>query len=55
MTSLQYTLSAGYAFAAPVVTLGAAIEGAGTVTEPKVAHPTAIMNRHGLIAGATGT
>ncbi len=55
MPSLQDTLSAGYAFAAPVVTLGAAIEGAGTVKEPKVALPTAMMNRHGLIAGATGT
>ncbi len=55
MTSLQDTLSAGYAFAAPVITLGAAIDGAGTVREPKVALPTAMMNRHGLIAGATGT
>ncbi|HSE50779.1 MAG TPA: helicase HerA-like domain-containing protein, partial [Gemmatimonadales bacterium] len=55
MSSLQETLSAGYAFAAPVVTLGAALDGAGTVTDPKVAFPTAMMNRHGLIAGATGT
>ena len=55
MSSLQETLSAGYAFAAPVVTLGAALDGAGTVTDPKVALPTAMMNRHGLIAGATGT
>jgi hypothetical protein len=55
MPSLQETLSAGYAFAAPVVTLGAALDGAGTVTDPKVAFPTAMMNRHGLIAGATGT
>jgi len=55
MPSLQETLSAGYAFAAPVITLGAAIDGAGTVREPKVALPTAMMNRHGLIAGATGT
>ena len=55
MPSLQETLSAGYAFSAPVVTLGAALDARGTVTEPKVAFPTAMMNRHGLIAGATGT
>jgi DNA helicase HerA-like ATPase len=55
MSSLQETLSGGYAFAAPVVTLGAALDGTGTVTDPKVALPTAMMNRHALIAGATGT
>ena len=55
MPSLQETLAGGYAFAAPVITLGAALDGAGTVTEPKVAFPLAMMNRHGLIAGATGT
>jgi DNA helicase HerA-like ATPase len=55
MPTLQETLSAGYAFATPVVTLGAALDGTSTVTEPKVALPTAMMNRHGLIAGATGT
>jgi uncharacterized protein len=55
MPSLQETLSSGYAFAAPVVTLGAALDGTGTLTDPKVAFPTAMMNRHGLIAGATGT
>ena len=55
MSALQETLSSGYAFAAPVVTLGAALDGAGTLTDPKVAFPLAMMNRHGLIAGATGT
>ena len=55
MATVADTLAAGYQFAAPVVTLGAAIDGAGTVTEPKVALPTAMLNRHGLIAGATGT
>jgi DNA helicase HerA-like ATPase len=55
MPTLRETLSAGYAFATPVVTLGAALDGTSTVTEPKVALPTAMMNRHGLIAGATGT
>jgi len=55
MPSLQETLSSGYAFSAPVVTLGAALDGSATVTDPKVALPIAMLNRHGLIAGATGT
>ncbi|MEO6056009.1 MAG: helicase HerA-like domain-containing protein, partial [Gemmatimonadales bacterium] len=49
-------LSAGYGFADPAVTLGAALERDGTVhREPKVKVPLAMMNRHGLVAGATGT
>lgn len=55
MPSVKDTLASGYAFAAPVITLGAAIDAAGLVPEPKVAIPTAMMNRHGLVAGATGT
>jgi DNA helicase HerA-like ATPase len=55
MPTLKDTLASGYAFAAPVVTLGGAIDGATVVKEPKVAIPTAMMNRHGLVAGATGT
>jgi DNA helicase HerA-like ATPase len=55
MTTLAETLEAGYRFGQPVVTLGAALAGAGVVPEPKVAFPLAMMNRHGLIAGATGT
>src|SRR4029078_12968768 len=49
-------LKAGYGFADAAVTLGAALEAGGTVhPEPKVRIPLAMMNRHGLIAGATGT
>ncbi len=55
MASLTETLSQGYSFAAPVITLGGALDGGSIVQEPKVAIPTAMMNRHGLIAGATGT
>jgi DNA helicase HerA-like ATPase len=49
------TLAAGYGFTDPCVTLGAALEGATTHQEPKVRIPLATLNRHGLIAGATGT
>jgi DNA helicase HerA-like ATPase len=55
MTSLRETLDAGYRFTVPTIVLGAAIDGSGTLTDPPVALPTAMFNRHGLIAGATGT
>ena len=49
-------LAAGYGFTDPAVTLGAALERNSTVhQEPKIKIPLAMMNRHGLIAGATGT
>jgi uncharacterized protein len=54
--SFDAMLTAGYGFTDPAVTLGAALEQDGTVhQEPKVRIPLAMMNRHGLIAGATGT
>ncbi len=49
-------LKAGYGFTDPAITLGAALEQGGAVhQDPKVKIPLAMMNRHGLIAGATGT
>src|SRR5687767_7734214 len=55
MTSFNETLAAGYGFPEPAIILGAALEGATVHPEPKVRIPLAMMNRHGLIAGATGT
>ena len=55
MTSFTDTLTAGYGSAEPAVVLGAALEGATVHPEPKVGIPLAMLNRHGLIAGATGT
>ena len=55
-SSFTDMLAAGYGFTEPAVTLGAALERGGAVhPEPKVKLPLAMMNRHGLIAGATGT
>ena len=55
-TSFPDMLTTGYGFGDPAVTLGAALESGGAVhQEPKVRIPLAMMNRHGLIAGATGT
>jgi DNA helicase HerA-like ATPase len=53
--SFLETLTAGYGFADPAIILGAALEGTSLHQEPKIRIPLATMNRHGLIAGATGT
>ena len=56
MTTFDEMLKAGYGFSDPAVTLGASLEAGGTVhREPKIRLPLAMLNRHGLIAGATGT
>ncbi|QLD11160.1 helicase HerA-like domain-containing protein [Microbacterium oleivorans] len=44
----------GYAFAGPVLELGALVNGVPEPTAP-VRIPLAMVNRHGLVAGATGT
>ncbi len=54
-TSLADQIASGYGFSGPSVVLGAALEGAAVHREPKIRIPLAMMNRHGLIAGATGT
>jgi Cdc6-like AAA superfamily ATPase len=54
--SFNEMLATGYGSAEPAVVLGAALDRGRTVhQEPKVKIPLAMMGRHGLIAGATGT
>ncbi len=48
-------ITAGYAFDGPSITLGAAVADGSPVPEAVVALPLSSMNRHGLVAGATGT
>ncbi len=55
MPSFSDVLSSGYGFSGASVTFGAALEGTTPHPEPKVRLPLAMLNRHGLIAGATGT
>jgi hypothetical protein len=55
MTSFTDMLAAGYGFSDPAITLGSALEGGRVHQEPKIKVPIAMMNRHGLVAGATGT
>src|SRR3954463_3581267 len=55
-TDLAATVRAGYAFTGPVLELGALVT-AGQTCDPtaKVRIPLSMVNRHGLVAGATGT
>ena len=62
MTSIKTTssaftdaLAAGYRTDEPSLILGAALEGTKVHRDPKVRLPLSTTNRHGLVAGATGT
>ncbi|HEX6066963.1 MAG TPA: helicase HerA-like domain-containing protein, partial [Longimicrobiales bacterium] len=46
---------AAFGYAGPAITLGAVTHKGETHPEPLVRIPLAMLNRHGLIAGATGT
>jgi hypothetical protein len=48
-------VAAGYAFTGGVVPLGALVEDGVATAGARVGLPLAMMNRHGLVAGATGT
>ncbi len=48
------TIRAGYAFDAPALEMGALVNGDPLVDVP-IRIPIAMVNRHGLVAGATGT
>ncbi len=51
----EAALNERYGFDAPGVTFGAAMRGEETVPAVQVRVPLAMMNRHGLVAGSTGT
>jgi uncharacterized protein len=55
MSAFTELLAAGYAVDEPSVVLGAALAGTQVHQEPKVRLPLSMANRHGLVAGATGT
>ena len=48
-------IGAGYTLAEPALVLGSAIHEGEVLADPRIALPLSTANRHGLIAGATGT
>ncbi|HEX7196850.1 MAG TPA: helicase HerA-like domain-containing protein [Candidatus Limnocylindria bacterium] len=52
---IEAAIVAGYGFDGPAVTFGAAMQGEQALPGAQVRVPLAMMNRHGLVAGATGT
>ena len=48
-------IAAGYAFTGPALEFGAAVLDGTAYPQAQVKIPLAVMNRHGLVAGATGT
>jgi DNA helicase HerA-like ATPase len=52
---LVATVTAGYAFAEPALELGALVVDGTARPEAAVRIPLSMVNRHGLVAGATGT
>ena len=48
-------IAAGYGFADPAVMLGSGMHGGATHPAAVVRIPLAMLNRHGLVAGSTGT
>jgi uncharacterized protein len=55
MSAFTEMLAAGYGADEPSLVLGAALEGSQVHQEPKICLPLSMANRHGLVAGATGT
>jgi uncharacterized protein len=55
MTPFSEMLAAGYGSDEPSLVLGAALEGPQIHQEPRICLPLSMANRHGLVAGATGT
>jgi DNA helicase HerA-like ATPase len=53
--ALTDSVRRGYAFDGPVLEIGALMLAPDTVVDAPVRIPVAMLNRHGLVAGATGT
>jgi DNA helicase HerA-like ATPase len=54
-SAFSQMLAEGYGAEEPSLILGAALEGSQVYQEPKIKLPLSTTNRHGLVAGATGT
>ena len=54
-SALALRIQAGYAFSGPTLQLGALLEDGSPVASAQVDVPLGMLNRHALVAGATGT
>ncbi|GAA1404928.1 ATPase [Glutamicibacter uratoxydans] len=54
-SALLTSLIAGYSFSTPCLEMGAGIVDGQVCPEAQIRVPLAMLNRHGLVAGATGT
>jgi uncharacterized protein len=54
-TEIETALATGYGFEGPAVTFGAGMAGETALPEAPIRVPLSMLNRHGLVAGATGT
>ena len=55
MKDIAAAINEGYGFEGPGLTFGAAMNGEEALPSAQVRVPLAMMNRHGLVSGATGT
>jgi DNA helicase HerA-like ATPase len=53
--AFRAAMTAGYTPTEPTVVLGSAMQGDDVLNEPRVQVALSMLNRHGLVAGATGT
>lgn len=52
---IEEAVAPGYAFDGPALELGGLMTGPDALTDATIRIPLAMLNRHGLVAGATGT
>src|SRR5215212_5674167 len=55
MDPLEAAVAAGYAFDGPVLELGGLVRDVDDASDVRIRIPLGMLNRHGLVAGATGT
>ena len=53
--TFREAMEAAYALTEPAIYIGAPLEGSEALTGVKVQVALSMLNRHGLVAGATGT
>src|SRR5690242_8682007 len=54
-SAIVQAVAPGYAFTGPALELGGLMLDATTLTDTHIRIPLGMLNRHGLVAGATGT